>query len=73
MNLKKFLKKIFKRKKKPLPVMYDRNNKPFPPPKNSKRKETRKYQRPSLFTKTEVDEILKKHSTKKGELELSPP
>lgn len=73
MNLKKFLKRILKRKKKRLPVLYDRNNKPFPPPRNSKRKEARKYQRPSSFSKSEVDELLKKAYTKKGKLELSPP
>lgn len=66
MNIKKFFKRF--RKKKRLPVLYDRNNRPIPPPPNSKRRKPHKYQRPSIFTKSEVDEILEKQSTKKSEL-----
>jgi len=68
MNLKKFLKRIFKRKKKPLPVLYDRNNKPFPPPPPiSKGDKIHKFQRSSNFSKNEMKEILENTSTRKNE------
>jgi len=69
MNLKKFLKRIFKRKKKPLPVMYDRNNKPIPPPPRpiSKIDKIHKFQQPSSFNKDEMKEILENTSTRKNE------
>ena len=62
------LRKIFK-KKKPLPTLYDRHNRPLIPPKGSRySKEKHKYQRAALFTKEETEEILQKESIKGKEL-----
>jgi len=78
--LKKLLRIINRNKK---PTLYNKLGNPIMPPlgsrrhpKTKKRKtQHHKLQKPSNFTESEVDEILKrvKPSTKNQELELSPP
>ena len=64
------LRKIFK-KKKHLPTLYDRHNKPLMPPSGSRySKKKHKYQRAALFTKEETEEILQKESIKTKESKL---
>ncbi len=59
----------FKNKKNPLPTLYDKHNNPIIPPKGSRySKNKHKYQRATLFTKEETEEILQKESIKAKEL-----
>jgi len=68
------LRKIFKRKKKK-PTVYDAYGKPIMPPlgsrrhpKSRKRKtQHHRFQKPSIFTDKETDEILVKESLKNNE------
>lgn len=66
------LKNLFK-KKKVLPTLYDRSNNPIMPPNGSRysKKKRHKFQRPSDFTETEVNEMLKNLQPKGGKLELA--
>lgn len=74
MKLEKALKKCSKhikrfKKKKPLPTLYDSHNNPIMPPKGSKYPKTKhKYQKATLFTEKETEEILQKESIKAKEL-----
>lgn len=71
------LRKIFKKKKKNIPTLYNEQNYPINPPlgsrrnpKSKKRKtQHHKLQKPSSFTKQETEELLAKESIKVKELE----